>query len=239
MAYLSCIRLMVHYVKGEPMNIKTTVYKVSTSPKISELVADYVSHLHLGKPFTLEQVASKYALSTTERQTASKALQRMVADKKVKRLTSGTYYRPKVSKFGPLPLETSEIIKVVTRSKDAIVVPAGPAAVNQLGLDTQLPMVLSFYVSVRSRANLTQKSVKFEYKETLQHFSDHFKVTDKELKNKGLLMWSALTYLNKSTTPLYAKSLFKKFRQEFDSVSQAKFISALPPSMRWAKEILQ
>ncbi|PSU39370.1 hypothetical protein C9J12_30040, partial [Photobacterium frigidiphilum] len=198
-----------------------------------------VNHLHLGKPFTLDQVASKYALSHGGRQTASKALQRLVAAKKVARLANGTYYRPKVSRFGPLPLETSEIVKVVTKSRKATVVPAGAAAVNQLGLDTQLPMVSSYYVSVRTRAHLTQRSVKFEYKESLQHFVKNFKVADKEVKNTALLMWSALTYLDKSATQLYDTKLIQKFQQAFDSASQAKFISALPPSMRWAKEFFQ
>ncbi|HIF9492227.1 DUF6088 family protein [Photobacterium damselae] len=221
------------------MNIKTVGFKVSNTPKISELVKHYVNHLHLGKPFTLEQVASKYDLSDGERQVASKALQRMVTNKKVARLANGTYYRPKVSRFGPLPLETSEIVKVVTKTRKATVVPAGAAAVNQLGLDTQLPMVSSYYVSVRTRVQLTQKSVKFEYKETLQHFANNFTVADKEIKNTALLMWSALTYLDKSTTSLYANKLIKKFQQEFDLASQAKFISALPPSMRWAKELFQ
>jgi len=170
------------------MNIKTVGSEVSNAPKVSELVKQYVNHLHLGKPFTLEQVASKYDLSNGERQVASKALQRMVTDKIVARLANGTYYRPKVSRFGPLPLETSEIVKVVTKTRKATVVPAGAAAVNQLGLDTQLPMVSSYYVSVRTRAQLTQKSVKFEYKETLQHFANNFTVADKEVKNTALLM---------------------------------------------------
>ncbi|MGI8465877.1 DUF6088 family protein [Pectobacterium brasiliense] len=221
------------------MTIKTVTSSVSNIPKVAELVAHYVSQRKLGKPFTLEQFASKYALSNADRQTASKALQRMVADKKVTRLASGTYYRPKLSRFGPLPLETSEIVKVVTRTKKATVVPAGAAAVNQLGLDTQLPMVSRYYVSVRTRVELSQNSVKFEYKETLMYFVNNFKVGDKEIKNTALLMWSALTYLDKSATQLYAKKLLQKFRLEFDSASQAKFISALPPSLHWAREIFQ
>ncbi len=221
------------------MTIKIATSNASNLPKISELVAHYVSHRQLGKPFTLEQVVSKYVLSSTDRQAASKALQRMVANKKIKRLASGTYYRPKVSRFGPLPLETSEIVRVITKTKKATVVPAGAAAVNQLGLDTQLPMVSSYYVSVRTRVELSQKTVKFEYKESLLYFVNHFRVGDKEIKHTALLMWSALTYLDKSATQLYAKKLLQKFRLEFDSASQEKFISALPPSLRWAREIFQ
>ena len=221
------------------MTIKTAASNASNIPKISELVARYVSYRQLGKPFTLEQIASRYVLSSADRQAASKALQRMVTNQKVKRLTSGTYYRPKVSRFGPLPLETSEIVKVVTKSKKATVVPAGAAAVNQLGLDTQLPMVLSYYVSARIRVELSQKSVKFEYKESLLYFVNNFNVGDKEVKHTALLIWSALTYLDKSATQLYAKKLLQKFQLEFDSASQAKFISALPPSLRWAREIFQ
>lgn len=221
------------------MTVKSVSSTVKHSPKISELVTSYVNRLHLGKPFTLDQVVCKYDLSNEDRQTASKALQRLVNTKKVTRLAKGIYYRPKVSRFGPLPLETSEIVKVVTKSKNATVVPAGAAAVNQLGLDTQLPMVASYYVSVRTRTQLKQKSVKFEYKESLQYFTDHFKVADKEIKYTALLMWSALSYLEKSDTSLYATELMKKYQEIFDPMLQVKFISALPPSMRWAKEFFQ
>lgn len=207
--------------------------------KISELVISYVNHNHFGKPFTLDQIACKLHLSNEERQTASKALQRLTNSKKVARLANGTYYRPKVSRFGPLPLETSEIVKVVTKSKNATVVPAGATAVNLLGLDTQLPMVTSYYLSVRTRTQLVQKSVKFEYKESLYYFADHFKVADKDIKYTALLMWSALSYLDKSATSLYASKLKKKFQEEFDPALQVKFISALPPSMGWAKEFFK
>ncbi|QGS60574.1 DUF6088 family protein [Shewanella algae] len=221
------------------MTLKSGASTVQRSKKISELVTNYVNHLHLGKPFTLDQIASKYHLSNEERQAASKTLQRLVSTTKIARLTNGTYYRPKVSRFGPLPLETSEIVKVLTKSKKAIVVPAGATAVNQLGLDTQLPMVTSYYVSVRTRTQLTQKSVKFEYKESLQYFADHFKVADKDTKHTALLMWSALSYLDKSATSLYATELTKKFQESFDQVLRTKFISALPPSMGWAKEFFK
>lgn len=221
------------------MTIKTVTFKIQRAPKVSELVSGYVNHIHPGKPFTLEQLASKYDLSNTDRQAASKALQRLVADKKVTRLAKGTYYRPKISRFGPLPLDTLEIVKVVTKTKKATIVPAGAAAVNQLGLDTQLPMVLNYYVSVRTRTQLTHNSVKFQYKETLQYFVHNLKIGNKETKNTALLIWSALTYLESSAQPLYLKKLLKKFRQEFKPELQAKFISALPPSMRWAKELFE
>ncbi|MFQ2132378.1 DUF6088 family protein [Aeromonas hydrophila] len=221
------------------MTMKSVPSTVKHSPKISELVTNYVNCLHLGKTFTLDQVACKYDLSHEGRQTASKALQRLVNTKKVVRLANGTYYRPKMSRFGPLPLETSEIVKVVTKSKNATVVPAGAAAVNQLGLDTQLPMVASYYVSVRTRAQLKQKSVKFEYKESLQYFTDHFKVSDKDIKYTALLMWSALSYLEKTATSLYATELLKKYHESFDPMLKVKFVSSLPPSMRWAKEFFQ
>ncbi|WP_407332384.1 DUF6088 family protein [Enterovibrio sp. 27052020O] len=216
-----------------------SVASKKVSHNISQMVTSYVSHLHLGKPFTLDQVASKYSLSHDERQTASKALQRLVSTKKIARLTNGTYYRPKVSRFGPLPLETAEVVKVVTRSKKATVVPAGAAAVNQLGLDTQLPMVSSYYVSVRTRCQLAQKSVKFEYKESLHYFVDHFKVADKDVKNTALLMWSALSYLNLHGSELYATKLTQKFNESFDKHSKKKFFEALPRSMHWAKDFFQ
>ncbi|OOF22924.1 hypothetical protein BZJ17_05245 [Salinivibrio sp. IB574] len=221
------------------MTFRTDTSTGKRPQKISELVTNYVNQRHFGKPFTLHQVACKYSLSNEERQAASKALQRLISNNKVARLANGTYYRPKVSRFGPLPLETSEIVKLVTKSKNATVVPAGAAAVNQLGLDTQLPMVTSYYVSVRTRAQLTQKSVKFEYKESLHYFADHFKVADKDTKRTALLMWSALSYLEKSATSLYATELTKKFQEAFDPASQVKFISALPPSMAWAKEFFK
>lgn len=211
----------------------------SNTLNVSKKVQQYVSHLNKGKPFTLDQVVKKKELPVQQRNNASKALQRMVADRLLVRLSNGTYYRPKESRFGALPLETKEIVKVVTKSKKATVVPAGAFAINALGLDTQLPMVSSYYISVRMRTQFIADSIKFEYKESLQHFSQKFSVKDEEIKYLGLLFWSALTYLDRHTSDLYASKLTNKFTSSMDQPTQDRFLSALPPSMKWAKEILK
>ncbi|RUO65607.1 hypothetical protein SAMN06297229_0968 [Pseudidiomarina planktonica] len=209
-----------------------------TKSGVAQKVHSYVKHQQLGKPFTIGQLAVSKMLKDDERATASKALQRLVKDNSLKRAAYGTYYRPKVSKFGMLPLEAGELVKVIKKTKMATVVPAGVEALNSLGLDTQLPMARSYYISERTRSHFKSQAVKFEYKETLQYFTKRFKVSDKEKHKLGLLFWSALTYLDKKSLEHYNSKLVKKFYQSFDSKTQQKFMEALPPSLNWAKEVL-
>ena len=79
-------------------------------------------------------------LATTRRRALSRALGQMVKDKEIRRAYSGRFYRPRVSdRFGPMGLLGYELL----REALDVGYPAGSWAHNELGLSTQVPMVLT------------------------------------------------------------------------------------------------
>ena len=205
---------------------------------VSFHVNSYVSHQQPGRIFTHKQLIERKGITEDQRSAALKALSRMVSEKKIVRVSQGTYYRPKISRFGSLPIEPRELVVAVTKSKNATIVPAGVAAVNALGLDTQLPMVRSFFSSERLRAKYNVKNVKFEYKESLQYFIERFNVKDKEQRTQALLFWSALNHISRYDASCYKDDLSKKFNKLLTPQTRESFFKSLPVSMRWVDEFL-
>lgn len=206
---------------------------------VSSLVRNYICHLQYGKAFTTRQILRKKKLSVDQRDAIASALSRMTKRKEIIRISNGVYYRPKQTRFGRLPIETKELVAAIAKNKEATIAPAGVAAVNALGLDTQLSMVKSFIISERVRAKIDVKNVKFEYKESFKFFVSHFAVKEESTKNKALILWSAFSYLDKSGFKLYEEELKCKFRSMLEPNVQTKFINALPRSMKWISEALE
>jgi len=205
---------------------------------ISATVKAYISHLHFGKTFTTKQILDKKNFCDDQSDAIASVLSRMSKKEEIIRITNGVYYRPKLSRFGRLPIDTKELVAGIAKNKDATIAPAGLAAVNALGLDTQLPMVKSFIISERVRAKIDVKNVKFEYKESFKFFISHFDVKEEKVRNKALILWSAFSYLDKSGFKHYEQDLKCKFKTMLEPKTQIKFIKALPRSMKWISESL-
>ncbi len=79
-------------------------------------------------------------LATTRRRALSLALGQMVKDKEIRRAYPGRFYRPRLSdRFGPIGLLGGELL----REALDVGYPAGSWAHNDLGLSTQVPIVLT------------------------------------------------------------------------------------------------
>jgi hypothetical protein len=211
----------------------------SSQKDVSATVRAYISHLNLGKAFTTKQILAKKKFSAEQSDAIASILSRMSKKKEIVRISNGVYYRPKITRFGYLPIDTKELVAVIAKSKEATVAPAGVTAVNALGLDTQLAMVKSFIISERVRAKINVKNVKFEYKESFKFFVEHFDVKEEKVRNKALILWSALSYLDKSGFKYYEDELKCKFKTMLEPKIQSKFIKALPRSMKWISESLE
>ena len=79
-------------------------------------------------------------LAKTRRRALSRVLGQMVKDEEIQRAYPGRFYRPRVSdRFGPMGLFDRELL----REALDVGYPAGSWAHNNLGLSTQVPMVLT------------------------------------------------------------------------------------------------
>lgn len=202
---------------------------------VATTVKSYVSRQQHGRVFSIEQMLTRKGLDADKKPAALKALSRLTLEQKIVRLANGVYYRPRVGRFGRLPLDIEELVAAVVKTKKATVVPAGVAAVNALGLDTQLPMVMSYFSSERLRSSYHIKNVKFEYKESLNFFIHHLHIKNDEQRNTALLFWSALSYLDIHGLPHYHDEMYQKFIELLKPESRVLFLNALPSSMKWVR----
>jgi Family of unknown function (DUF6088) len=73
-----------------------------------------------------------------------KTLSRLVQSGKLIRLEKGKYYKPKITRFGPIRPSESEVIKALTQKGDKVTgYLTGNALYNLWGLTTQVPNILT------------------------------------------------------------------------------------------------
>lgn len=78
-----------------------------------------------------------------ERKTINKAFERMTLSGKIIRLARGIYCKPKVDAefgFGILYPSVDDVAQAIAQRDKCRIVPTGDAALNKLGLSTQVPM---------------------------------------------------------------------------------------------------
>ena len=97
-----------------------------------------------GKAFTaadFSDVASK--------RNAGNVLGRMHAKGRISRAVRGVYYVPECSALmgTEVPVSADEVVRAIARANKWVVCPAGDAALNRLGLDTQVPARLTYVSS--------------------------------------------------------------------------------------------
>lgn len=114
-----------------------------------------------GKAFTAADFSN-----VASTRNAGNVLGRMHAKGKLARAVRGVYYVPERSTLmkTEIPVSAEEVIRAIARANKWVVCPAGDAALNKLGLDTQVPAKI-VYVS-----SGPYKSYKYgRYKIELKH----------------------------------------------------------------------
>lgn len=71
---------------------------------------------------------------------ASKLLSLMASYNVLERLAKGIYYKPIVTDYGNVYPSTEKIVKAIAEHEHAEILPTGEAALNALGMSTQVPM---------------------------------------------------------------------------------------------------
>lgn len=109
----------------------------------AESIAERIETLGAGKAFTAADFSD-----IAGRRNAANALGRMHAKGGLARAVRGVYYVPEKSTLMAceVPASVDEVVRAIARANKWIVAPSGDAALNALGLDTQVPAKL-VYVS--------------------------------------------------------------------------------------------
>ena len=178
----------------------------------TEAIRTGLKRLPKGKPFT-----SSCFLKHGSRGAVGRALSRLVAEGKVKRLTNGVFVRPKKSRFvGNVMPEVSEVVKVIARNNHETIQVHGAEAARRFKLSIQMPIVPVFYTSASSRSivigNVTVKMIHTSSQRRLQFAGE-----------KTGLALSALWYLGKDNVNTEVVSKIKSglSAEEFETLKSA------------------
>lgn len=82
------------------------------------------------------------------------------------KLSKGIYYKPSMTRFGPMLPSVDKVVEAVARRDNAKVLPSGNAVLNQLGLSEQVPMRLVYLTSGAAR-DLTVGGTKIKLKRSV------------------------------------------------------------------------
>ena len=109
----------------------------------AEAIAKRIASFSAGRAFTAADFSD-----VAGRRNAANALGRLHAKGEIARAVRGVYYVPERSALmgAEVPAGADEVVRAVARANKWIVAPSGDAALNALGLDTQVPAKL-VYVS--------------------------------------------------------------------------------------------
>jgi len=113
---------------------------------IIEQIEAYARGLAEGVP-----IVAKSLLHLGTRAAIDKALSRLAASGKLIRAARGIYFHPVVSRFGVGGPTVEAAIAGLAAQTGEVIVPAGAAAANRLGLSTQVPVRYVYLTSGPSR----------------------------------------------------------------------------------------
>ncbi len=178
----------------------------------TEAIRTGLQRLPKGKPFTNSRF-----LKHGSRGTVDRALSRLVAEGKVKRLARGVFVRPQKSRFvGDVVPEVSEVVEIIARNNHETIQVHGAEAARRFKLSTQVPVVPVFHTSASSRSikigSVTVKMIHTSNQRRLQFAGE-----------KTGLALSALWYLGKDHVNAKAVSRIKSglSTEEFERLRSA------------------
>ena len=127
--------------------------------RLTEQIIAFAEGLSEGAP-----IAAKGLLHLGNRAAVDQALSRLVERGQLMRAGRGVYLRPVASRFGARSPSIEQAIQGVAAQRGEIIVPAGAAAANKLGLTTQVSVRPVYLTSGRSRTlKIGQQSVELRH----------------------------------------------------------------------------
>ena len=106
---------------------------------MTDIIKDTIDRFPIGFVFT----SSDFPIEVNRQKAVNKAINALVAQGKIRRLSKGRFYKPQISKFGELQPDTYQIVKdLIEKNGKPIGYLTGYSVFNNLGLTTQVPASL-------------------------------------------------------------------------------------------------
>lgn len=130
------------------LRLKTaTVSDMRGKRGIGEAVWRFAEAHPQGEPFAVREL-----LHLGQRTAIDKALSRLVRAGRLMRVTRGIYVRPEMSRFfGAVAPNATKVAVASARSRGEVLASTGATALNRFGLSTQVPVVITYLTTGRSR----------------------------------------------------------------------------------------
>ena len=173
---------------------------------IAEKIEKQIDNIESGKTFTYKDLNIK----KEEYSAASKSIERLIKKEKIKRISTGVFYKPKKTIFGELkPDEEKIITPYLFKNGKRIAYITGLLLYNKMGLTTQIPKEISIasnkkriYISkgnikasaVKSYAEVTDKNYKLL--ELIDVIKDLKKIPDLNKKSAIQILTNKILELN-------------------------------------------
>ena len=110
---------------------------------MTEIIKSTIANFDYGFVFT----PADFPIDQRKQATVNRILNNMVALGQIRRASKGRFYKPKMTEFGELPLNTYQLVKDLLEKNGKIVgYLTGYTAFNELGLTTQVPFALQIGV---------------------------------------------------------------------------------------------
>ncbi|HBB91359.1 MAG: hypothetical protein A2X22_09825 [Bacteroidetes bacterium GWF2_49_14] len=127
--------------------------------KTSDIVSDRINRLPIGYIFTYSDIFPE----VNNPGALIKALSRLVMQGRLRKISPGRFYKPRLTDFGELKPETFQIVKdLLSQNGKLIGYLTGYSAYNQLGLTTQVSSIIQIGTN-DLRKNITRGMYKIRF----------------------------------------------------------------------------
>ncbi|NQT58276.1 MAG: hypothetical protein HQ557_04760 [Bacteroidetes bacterium] len=198
-------------------------------------VETYVKHQRPGAVFTFNTVVSR--LGVTQKDTVNHALKKLIVSNEIIHVMKGIYTRPKMSRFGAIPVEPGKVVQVTADNNGASVYPDGAAVLNALGLSTQLSMSYSYVATKRITSfQLNNTNIKIRYSRALERAEKMIIGLRKDEKKRVMLLWIALENLGEFGAGQYQEQIQNIF-SELAPKAQKLLVNSFKRKLSWAGKL--
>ena len=198
-------------------------------------VESYVKRLSPGTVFTFDTVVSQ--VGAAQKDTVNHALKKLTKSNKIVHVKKGVYVRPKMSRFGSIPVEPGKVVRVTAKNNGSNVYPYGTSVLNALGLSTQLSMSYTYVATSRiAPFKLNNADINIHYSRALKRAEGAIKGISKEEKERVILLWISLEYLGEFESRKQLQNINNIFF-ELSKMAQEQLVISFGRKLHWAKSL--
>lgn len=192
-------------------------------PKVEQHISDQIDTLESGAIFFVDDFLD---FGTSE--SVKKSLLRLEEKQKIKRLSHGIYYKPKLSEIiGELIPSIEDIANAIARRDHARIIPTGAFAENILGLTTQVPMKFTFLTDGAARLiKVGNRTINFK------------STVPKNLATKGKISTLVIQALKQIKKENVDEIILNKITEQLKNEEQINILHDAKLAPAWIREIL-